>query len=92
MTRERGLQSERTTLAWQRTGLAGGVVALLLLREGLTRHAPVALAAAASATLAAGIANWPRRPDTHPTPAARLLLVSCLVTGSGLGLIATLAL
>lgn len=33
---DRGLQPERTALAWQRTGLSAAVVAALLLRTGFS--------------------------------------------------------
>jgi hypothetical protein len=64
--------------------LAGWGVAVLLVREGLVHHAPLAFAAAALAAIAAAIASWPYRPAPNAAPAGRLRLVSCLVAGCGL--------
>ncbi|WP_115944334.1 DUF202 domain-containing protein [Amycolatopsis thermalba] len=63
--RDPGLQPERTALAWQRTALAAAVAAVLLLRSGLVRDAPLEIAAAGCA--AAVVVLWfvaVRRPPT----------------------------
>jgi uncharacterized membrane protein YidH (DUF202 family) len=63
--RDPGLQPERTALAWQRTALSAAVAAVLLLRSGLTRNAPLEVAAAVCA--AAVVVLWfiaVRRPPT----------------------------
>ena len=55
--RDPGLQPERTALAWRRTGLSATVTAVLLLRNGIGRAAPLDLAAAAAAMLVAAL-SW----------------------------------
>jgi hypothetical protein len=51
------LQPERTALAWRRTALSAAVTAVLLLRNGIGRAAPLDLAAAAGAVLVAAL-SW----------------------------------
>jgi hypothetical protein len=80
----RGGQLERTALSWQRTALSASVVALFLLREGLTRGAVLiacaGLCVVALAMLAAVAARTGR-------PACRRLLVlagAALVAAAGI--------
>lgn len=54
--RDPGLQPERTALAWQRTAASAAVAAILLLRSGLTRNAPLDIAASGCA--AAVVVLW----------------------------------
>lgn len=83
-----GLQPERTGLAWQRTALAAGACALLLLhaasRQGWgVLTLPGALCGTAAAVLAAGGGRRERhlRADGEPGP------VSPLLVGSVAGLV-----
>lgn len=91
MTTDRGVQNERTSLAWVRTGLGLAGCALLAGRLAMLRHTPWAVAAAiAAALLAFGVLGWShdhyrraarqlreRRPVDHAVPA--LLLTSAVL-------------
>ena len=81
---DRGLQPERTALAWQRTGLSAAVAAALLLRSGLLDGSAFALAAAGSA-LAAFVLAWltGRRARTSGTPRWMLVAVTSTVCLTG---------
>ncbi|MDK1234875.1 DUF202 domain-containing protein [Cronobacter turicensis] len=77
MTRDPGLQPERTRLAWSRTAWPALLVALLSLRAGLHDRAWIYLLCAALLIFAAvlSVSSWPR----GKKPA-----LSCLVTASGM--------
>jgi Domain of unknown function (DUF202) len=78
-----GLAGPRTALAWHRTALSEGVVAVLLLRDGLTHGHPVEFVAAAFA-LAAGVAaevvsrRDPHRGGLAAPPAGAIAVLSVL--------------
>jgi uncharacterized membrane protein YidH (DUF202 family) len=56
---DRGLQNERTSLAWVRTGLGLAACALLAGRLAIVRGQPWAVGAAlAAALLAVGVLGW----------------------------------
>ncbi|NIH82126.1 DUF202 domain-containing protein [Amycolatopsis viridis] len=79
-----GLQPERTELAWQRTALAAAVAAVLLLRSGLTRDAPLDFAAAGCAVVV--VVLWfvaVRRPPRTGSSRRVLAAASIAVAGAG---------
>ncbi|MEV6900348.1 DUF202 domain-containing protein [Amycolatopsis sp. NPDC051372] len=53
---DRGLQPERTALAWQRTGLSAAVVAALLLRTGFAAGSVLDLVAGGCAVVVVAVA------------------------------------
>ncbi len=61
MTRDPGLQPERTVLAWRRTALHYTVVALLATRLAVVRDRPAGLVAAVGLWLAAVVVCQCRR-------------------------------
>lgn len=83
MTRDPGLQPERTSLAWQRTGMAGALVGGLAVlaaahRGSLPLMVLTALFTAASAG-AAGVASTREQPglgERLPSPWIRLVATS----------------
>ncbi|TDC77531.1 DUF202 domain-containing protein [Micromonospora sp. KC606] len=89
MTRDPGLQPERTRLAWRRTALALTVVAVLALRLALTRGVPGALLGAAVVLLWAGalVALWGRAAGRGPVRAGTRALPSIALSTAGLALL-----
>lgn len=88
-TRDPGLQSERTRLAWRRTVLAVTVVALLAARLAVIRGTPLAIAGTALLWLAALVVGHRRtgavaRGTAGPAP---LLLGSAVVGLAALGVL-----
>jgi uncharacterized membrane protein YidH (DUF202 family) len=53
MSNTPGLQAQRTTLAWSRTGIAAGVPAALLLRDSISSGSPLMTLTAVVALLVA---------------------------------------
>ncbi len=51
MTIDPGLQTQRTTLAWTRTGVSGGVLTALLFRDAIRSDGALAAVTAAVAAL-----------------------------------------
>ncbi|HEX2773971.1 MAG TPA: DUF202 domain-containing protein [Micromonosporaceae bacterium] len=85
MTRDPGLQPERTRLAWRRTALATGVVAVLLLRMAFLLGPAGALPAAAAlagwvACAAIAYRRGGRMTERQPTAAGRTLAVLAMIT------------
>jgi len=88
-----GVQNERTSLSWIRTGLGLAGCALLAGRLAMLRHSPWAvLAAVACAVLASGVLSWSHdryrraaramreeRPVDRVVPAMLVTLAACLV-------------
>lgn len=83
--RDPGLQPERTALAWQRTALSAAVVAILLLRTGVSHGSPLELTAAACALVMVATA-WltGRRPKKHHTPRPMLIATATAACATGL--------
>ncbi|HEY7592645.1 MAG TPA: DUF202 domain-containing protein [Actinophytocola sp.] len=96
-----GVQNERTSLSWVRTGLGLAGCALLAGRLAMVRDTPWAVVAAiAVAVLAFGVLGWShdryrraaravreRRPVDQAMPALLVTLAVCLVGTLGLLLI-----
>jgi Domain of unknown function (DUF202) len=98
MNRDPGLQPERTRLAWRRTALHWGIVAVLTVRMSFPLGRSGALASAAALlTWATGVAVANRRgrrmADRRPTAAGRSLVVVAILTAGyaalGVVLVAT---
>jgi uncharacterized membrane protein YidH (DUF202 family) len=97
-----GVQNERTSLAWVRTGLGLAGCALLVGRLAMVRDTPWAVGAAiAAAVLAFGVLAWShdryrhaaraiseRRPVDQALPALLITFTACLVGALALLLIA----
>jgi uncharacterized membrane protein YidH (DUF202 family) len=85
MTRDPGLQPERTALAWQRTGVVGALVGGVAVLASSHRHSlalllVTALLTAASAA-AAGFASTRPQPGLggiQPSPWARLVATAAV--------------
>jgi hypothetical protein len=76
LTRDPGLQPERTALAWQRTGVATLLVGGGAAAAAVHRSEPLVVVAALAALALAGVtAVPPRHPSVHPlaAPYVRLL-------------------
>lgn len=98
MNRDPGLQPERTRLAWRRTALHWGIVAVLTVRMSFPLGRAGALASAAALfAWATGVAVAYRRgqriADRRPAAAGRSLVVVAMVTAGyaalGVVLVAT---
>ncbi|HVV09450.1 DUF202 domain-containing protein [Amycolatopsis sp.] len=84
MRRDRGLQPERTALAWQRTSLSAAVLAVLLVRHGIVGHAHLEIAAGALAAALVALSGFAARavPSTGASR-RRLMLAAAVVAGAG---------
>jgi uncharacterized membrane protein YidH (DUF202 family) len=101
VTAPAGVQNERTSLAWIRTGLGLAGCALLAGRLAMLRDTPWAvLAAIACAVLAAGVLGWShdryrraaramleQRPVDQVVPALLVTAAACVVGALALVLI-----
>ena len=90
-----GLQVERTSLAWVRTALAASVVALIVTRYSVVRHAPLLTAGGVLLLVgAAAIGVGARRRQTdieralaagrNPSSRTMMRLTSLMVCAAGL--------
>lgn len=79
---DRGLQPERTALAWQRTGLSAAVVAVLLLRTGVVQDSPWEIAGGACAAAVVLLSALVTR--SVPVERTRLRLATAAVVATGL--------
>ncbi|WP_033293997.1 DUF202 domain-containing protein [Amycolatopsis jejuensis] len=82
--RDPGLQPERTSLAWQRTGLSAAVVAVLLLRNGLT-HGSILDSAAGLCAVAAMLVSWlaSRNRGARGVPVMAMITMTGTVCATG---------
>ena len=92
VTRDPGLQPERTSLAWRRTALAVVFNAILLLRAGLQEQGPHLLAlgvilcvGAAAMMRASARRDVELRATARAPTATRMLLVSSRVVLASIG-------
>ena len=86
MTKDPGLQPERTALAWRRTGLAMAANAILLLRSGLQAGPPAVIwlgVAMVVVTVALLLAGEHRRLHLSRTAAAAPADLLILFTSGG---------
>lgn len=74
--RDRGLQPERTALAWQRTAMAAALVAVLLLRSGVSRSAPLEMAAGICAGGVVVLSSVAVRPPGSAASSRRKLIAA----------------
>jgi uncharacterized membrane protein YidH (DUF202 family) len=79
---DRGLQPERTALAWQRTGLAAAVAAVLLVRTGIVQGSAWEIAGGAFAAAVVPLSALAAR--AVPSTRTRLTLATAAVVASGL--------
>lgn len=89
-----GLQRERTTLAWIRTGISAGALGVLLLRDAIKTGSGLAIAAAVTGLVAAvAIMGLGRRNvqgaqsavgSSHSIPHGAVLAVTGTVLAVGL--------
>jgi hypothetical protein len=95
VTAEAGLSAQRTRLAWRRTAMSAGAVALLAARPAVGAHAgPVQVLAAAAALAgwvvlvavayrrARGLTAWPPHPGRRTLPAYALVTVGFALIGT----------
>ncbi|HUG26290.1 DUF202 domain-containing protein [Piscinibacter sp.] len=86
--RDPGLQSERTQLAWVRTGVAIVVNAALLLRVGALSHSTALLICAAllgaisTVVIALGFQRGRRLASAGPSPPGAMLMASVSAAGA----------
>jgi uncharacterized membrane protein YidH (DUF202 family) len=90
--RDRGLQPERTSLAWQRTSLSAAVAMAFLLRDGIVHKAPVEIVAAGCLAGAVGLTAvvTARPPMPAGTSRLMLLLLTAVVVAAGALIVAWL--
>ena len=89
-----GLQPERTSLAWQRTGLAAATASIAMVRVALLRDAPAIAALCAAVAIVSvsafieGSTRASARRDRfdHADPSARLPLTARAAVSTTIGL------
>lgn len=78
---DRGLQPERTALAWQRTGLSAAVAAVLLVRTGIVQDSGWEIAGGAFAAIVVPLSALAAR--AVPSARVRLRLTTAAVVAAG---------